>query len=111
MNPKDKNKIVELTFSEDPTVLALTIGALSERVNEIVSDVNEVVFRFKEISERIKVESKPILGLDYTIPAPIKGDPGKDAEPFVPTDEFKKEIAGLVKVPVVEKVVEVQRTE
>lgn len=48
----------------------------------------------------------PVAGVDYPIP-----ENGKDGKDYTPTESDLKKIAKLVKVPVIEKIIEIQKVE
>lgn len=118
-NPKPKKKPAPKPIVEDESTDIL------EQVKEIVQgelDAFRTELGELELPEPEKAENgvdgkdgedgetpseEYLLSLiEPLIPEPIKGDDGADGESYVLTEKDKKEIAGSITVPIVEKVVE-----
>ncbi len=94
-------KPLKTIFQDDPEILALlkvredsnTLAVLESKLNEYIKErVDSLILPQGDKGDT------PIAGIDFPLP--------KDGENYILSEDDKKEIADMVEVPVVEKVVE-----
>lgn len=121
MSEIDKLKTILLTLdtplsSEDLTkALEAALFLILKIEMETGTDLTDIRAEVQKFQDKLdKVETtpgpKPIAGVDFPFPengyTPIKGKDYFDGKDYVLQEEDKKEIASLIKVPVVEKIIE-----
>lgn len=103
----DKGK--ELAYAEEFISLDEKIDAKFDSVKESVNSISEELKKKldEELSYEVDEESivESVLS-KVVIPEPIPGQPGKDGDKYILTEKDKKEIAGTIKVPIVEKIID-----
>ena len=68
----------------------------------VASELVKLEERIDEVEEKLSDKEQVVT----KVIEELKGEDGKDGEDYVLTEEDKKEIASLIEVPVVEKVIE-----
>lgn len=79
----------------------LQILELEEQYEDLKKEVSFLESKFASIFPTVDVLNDKLKNITLK-----KGDPGKDGEDYILTEEDKKEIAASITVPVVEKIVE-----
>lgn len=117
---EELEKISEVIKDGDISIAQYVLGLekkFEERVEEIregfKSEIEKAIEEIPDVdtilsSIRGKDGEKPVAGIDY--PIPKDGVNGTDGKNFIPNEADKKEIAGMVKIPIVEKIV-IEKTE
>lgn len=108
LSEKDKRKIAKLTklLEEGNLAIAEYLFEIEEKIDTQIPGLKEVIERMKGDKGDKPTEEELLVLIKPLIPPPTLPINGED---YVLTEEDKKEIAGQIEVPVVEKIIE--RTE
>lgn len=112
-NTNDKRKEKVIKAIQDGKIKDDTTFNVFQMIEDLNDRLDNEIPQIKDVISRVKGDKgdKPEVGIDFK--QPKDGEPGKDGENYVLTEEDKKEIAKSIKVPVVEKEVKtiVEKTE